>query len=560
MSNLAIALLTTIARYQKNQFIKKTKDPDPIQEKFLLKLLKTHQNTKLGQQLGLKDIKTIDQFRDRVPILSYASYEADLDLVAEGQPNILTTDKVLYITLTSGSTGKQKLIPTTKTSQKIVRDASLVSMGFLIEALEARGRKFGKLLVTNSAEQWGQTSGGIGYGTASAGVLRLDKRLFKQFFANPYDTVKISDSITRHYVALLFALCDPGMTGMIANFPMLILRNCHYLEKYAEDLINDINKGTIAPWLNIDSEMRTQLESIWQANPERSRQLQSILQTEGKLTPKSAWSNLSVIATARGGTSDFYFERFPAYFGDTPVFGVLFSSAEGIFSIYPDVDSDGSILALESGFFEFIAEDQWHQEHPQTLLPTEVKVGQRYRILNTSYGGFYRYDIGDIIQVVGFYEQTPLIMFLHRQGGQISSTTEKTNEYHVTKVIQALVQEFNLVLDDFCILLADTEFPARYMINIELAPGQNLDNPQAFLASCDRNLGQFNIHYGISRKRDIPPPRLRILAPGSFNIIRQRQLDRGIPDSQLKFPHISEDWHFLDGLSVLQEVRLPEDN
>jgi hypothetical protein len=36
-------------------------------------------------------------------------------------------------------------------------------------------------------------------------------------------------------------------------------------------------------------------------------------------------------------------------------------------------------------------------------------------------------------------------------------------------------------------------------------------------------------------------------------------LERGIPDSQLKFPHISEDRQFLAGLRVEQEVRLLED-
>jgi len=50
----------------------------------------------------------------------------------------------------------------------------------------------------------------------------------------------------------------------------------------------------------------------------RAAQLRKILKSEGRLTPKLAWPNLSFLATARGGTSDFYFQRFPTYFGDTP--------------------------------------------------------------------------------------------------------------------------------------------------------------------------------------------------------------------------------------------------
>ena len=57
----------------------------------------------------------------------------------------------------------------------------------------------------------------------------------------------------------------------------------------------------------------------------------------------------------------------------------------------------------------------------------------------------------------------------------------------------------------------------------------------------------------------MPPPRLRNLTTGSFDIVRQRQIDRGIPDSQLKFPHISEDRQLFTGLTVEKEVRLSEE-
>lgn len=340
---------------------------------------------------------------------------------------------------------------------------------------------------------------------------------------------------------------------------MLILRICNYLERYAEDLIRDIETGTIASWLTLEPELRAKLERQWSANPGRAAQLREILKSEGRLTPKLAWPELSFTATARGGTSDFYFERFPSYFDDIPSFGAVFASAEGTFSIYHDLNNDGSILAIEAGFFEFIPQDQWEVEHPKTLLATEVKAGELYRILMTNYSGFYRYDIGDVVEVLGFYEQAPLIVFRHRRGGILSSTTEKTTEFHATQVMQSLQQEFGLPLEDFCITLSENEFPAHYLVNIELVSGHILSDRLAFLASFDRKLKETNVYYQSKRKDQVPPPRLRILAPGSFAKVRQRQVERGIPDSQLKFPHISEDRNFLAGLEVEQEVRLPED-
>lgn len=558
MTNLVLQILTPVARRAKANFVHKTRKAQAVQENLLRELLLTHKDTELGRKYQLGEIKTIEQFRDRIPILPYSSYEPYMERIAAGEQNLLTPEPVVYLTLTSGSTGKKKLIPTTRRSQNVVRQATLTSMGFLIEALEAQGLKFGKLLVTNSVKRWGCTDGGIDYGPASAGVLRMDNRLYKQFFAHPYEALQVADSLARHYICLLFALRERLMCGMLANFPMLILRTCNYLEQYAEDLIQDLEKGTIASWLELDPEVRIDLERQWSANPNAARRLREILKSEGRLTPKLAFPHISFVACGRGGTSDFYFQRFPSYFEDTSIFGAVFSSAEGMFSIYPDVNTDGSVLAIESGFFEFIPEDQWQVEQPKTLLATEVKAGKRYRIMTTNAAGFYRYDIGDVIEVVGFYEQAPLIVFRYRQAGQISSTTEKTTEAHATQVMKALQQEFGLLLEDFCITLSEHEFPARYLINIELAAVQNLNNSQAFLASCERKLHEANIHYEISRKDAIPPPQLRILAPGSFAIIRKRQLERGIPDSQLKFPHISEDRQFLAGLTVEQEVSLLE--
>jgi len=560
MSNYVLPLLTALTRQVKANFVKKTHQTEAVQERFLLTLLRRYQNTELGRKWGLGEIRTIDQFRDRVPVLPYSEYQPYTERIFQGESNILTPDPVVYLNITSGSTGPRKLIPVTKRFQNSLRGANLASMGFLAEALHRRQRQFGKLLLTNSVEILGRTPGGVQYGIASVGVLRMGKFLYKQLFAHPFETLQPGDSLTRHYVCLLFALRDRTMRGMIANFPMLVLRTANYLETYAEDLIRDLEKGTIADWLDLESGIRLELERQWSAYPQRAQELREILNQEGRLTPKRVWSDLSFIATARGGTSDFYFQRFPDYFGDTPVFGAVYSSAEATFSIYPDVDTDGSVLAIESGFFEFVPEDQWDMEHPKTLLATEVKVGEKYRLLSTNYSGFYRYDIGDVIEVVGFYNRAPLIVFRYRCGGVMSATTEKTTEHHATQVMQALQQDFGVPLEDFCLTLSESIVAARYLVNIELAPGQQLENPQAFLASFDHKLQEANTSYAFKRPDNyVPAPRLRILAPGSFAILRQRQLERGVPDSQLKFPHISNDRQFLAGLEVLEEVRLPGD-
>jgi hypothetical protein len=559
MASLLFSLLTSTARRFKANFIKKTRQINAVQEQFLRNLLFAHQDTELGQKYGLKNIKTIAQFREQIPVLPYSSYEPYITRIAQGESNILTNEPVIYIVLTSGSTGKKKLVPVTKQTQKYLRWAHLTSFGFLSEALSLRGLELGKVLLTKSVQLLGTTSGGIKYGSASSGDLQLNKFFFKQVFAHPYETLEAADSLARHYLCLLFALREQSLRGMAASFPMQILHNCSYLERYGEELIQDIDKGAIASWLKLEPKLKAKLEMRCRPDPQRAAQLREILYSQGRLIPQNAWSNLSFVTTSRGGTSDFYFERYPSYFGDTPQFGGVYAASESIFGIYHNLNDDSSILAIEAGFYEFIPEDQWEIKHPKTLLANEVKVGERYRILTTNYSGFYRYDIGDVVEVLGFYEQTPLIVFRHRQGGLLSSITEKTTEFHATQVMQALQRDFGLVLEDFCITLSENGFPAHYLVNIELAPGHTLNNPQTFLTKFDTKLKEFHRKYEIERRDLVPPPHLRILAPGSFAILRQRYLQKGMPECQLKIPHISEERNFLVGLPVQHEVRFPED-
>lgn len=550
-------LVSAVAKQIKASFVHKTRKVAATQERFLLSLIRSHQGTEFGQQHRLADIKTVAQFRERVPVSSYRDYEAYVMRIAQGEANVLTPDPVIYLNLTSGSTGKQKLIPVTRRARKVRSLTNQTSTGFLVEAMQRRNLPLGKLLVTTSVRQLGRTTGGIDYGFVSAGDMRLNQRLYRQVMAHPFEVLQIADSLARHYVCLLFALRDRQTRLIGANFPILGLQLGNYLEAYAEDLIHDLETGKIADWLKIEPELRLSLEREWSADPQRASELRQIFKTAGRLAPHLVWQ-LSAVITALGGTSNFYLERFPAYFGDVPIFGGIYASSEAAFGVYYEFNNEGAILAIDSGFFEFIPEDQWQVSHPKTLLPSEITPGHHYRILVTNYNGLYRYDINDVVEVLGFYNQAPIIVFRYRHGGLLSATTEKTTEFHVTQVMQRLQQDFNLSLENFCITLSDQEIPPRYLVNIELAKGATLSDPLAFLQQFDRYLQEIQPSYAVKRPDPIPAPHLRILAPGSFAILRQRLLQRGIPESQFKFAHINDDPQALVDLSIEQEIAMAE--
>lgn len=561
MTDLLSAIFSKMAEQNAINLLNKIPYLEAVQKVFLETLLLYYQNTELGQKYRLKEIKTIDEFRERIPISNYSSYEPYIKRIAKGEINILTPERAAYINITSGTTGQVKKIPVTKLFHNNLQLNTLTALGFLSKGLHRRGLNFGKVLITNGTNKLTKTEAGIESGWSGSNLLRNLNSSYKNFLANPYEGLDIEDNFARNYICLLFALKNPDMKGFSGNFPLFVLRLCEILEEYAESFIEDIERGKINQDLELEPGVRGRLEKLLKPSRSCSDRLRKILKTEGKLTPKLAWEKLSFVITARGGCSDFYLARFPEYFEDLPIFGGVYSSAEGFWSIYPELDEEGSILAITSNFFEFIPREEWEKENPKTLLACEVKVREFYRVVTTNYNGFYRYDIGDVVEVVGFWEQTPLIVFRYRQGEFLSSSSEKTTEAHAILTMGRVTQEFGLVLKDFCITLSADKVPPNYLVNIELAGGDRLNNPESFLRNFDEKLKRINIYYGVKRSLEvIPPPRLRIWESGSFDLIYRRQVERGIPEFKLKFPHISEDRNFWAGLTVLKEVRLPEDN
>ena len=560
MTNPVLSLIAAVARQSKADFMRKTRRIEAVQTQFLQTLLRSHQNTEFGREHGLSEIKTIAQFQQRIPVQSYSYYAPYTERMAEGETNILTPDPLIYFNLSSGSTGQPKLIPVTKRSRRAIAKANRAAMGFVADAALREKRAIGKLLFTLSVQPLGYTKSGIAYAPVSTSDLRFTDRISRQLFTYPFEVFQVADSAARTYLCLLFALRNANLRIISATLPVLALKLCDTLEQNASDLIEDLETGTIANWLKLEPELRFKFEQQLVPMSDRAAQLRHALKTEGRLLPKDAWANLSFIATARGGTSDFYFERFPEFFGDTPIFGGTYACAEGVLGVHRDFNTDSVFPAIESSFIEFIPENQWEVESPKTLLPWEVKVGDRYRIALSNYSGFYRYDQGDVVEIAGFVERSPLMIFRYRRGSVMSSSTEKTSEFHAIQTMQRLQQMFDVSLENFCITLSEDKFPAHYLVNIELIPGSTLDDPEKFLRMFDLTLKEIQTFYEIKRRDQIPPPRLRILASGSFAQLRQRMLQRGVAEDLLKFTHLSEDRALLAGLTVAQEVRLPEDS
>lgn len=550
------SLFFATARVAKALFIRQTQRTEAVQKAFLTRFLNDFQNTALGSDLGLSKIKDIETFRSHIPVLPYRHYEPYFQRIGKGEQGVLTPDPVLFLTVSSGTTGKRKLTPVTRQSYHIRNHARRASTGFFGLAMKRRGLKVKRFLLTNTSHLIEYTESGIPCGAASAIDLTFNQKAYRgrNLFPYPFEILTIPDSTTRHYLCLMFTLARHDLGVVTGNFPANVLTTASLIDKYRDDFIKDIEHGTIADWLELPDTLRIQLKSRWQANPIRAWQLRELIETTGTLRPKGVWPDMTTIITARGTPSHYYFRKFPDYFGNTPVFGGIYGSSEAIYGVYHDFDSDEAVLPVDIAFYEFVPESEWDQEFPKTLLAHEVETGSLYRVLVTNYSGLYRYDIGDVVKVLGRYHGAPTLTFIRRKGGQLSSTSEKTTEWHADQTIMALQDQFKIRLEDYCITLSEDREPPAYLVNIELKADQNLSDPVRFITQFDHQLKEIHEMYRHKRNELVPPPRLRLLKPGSFAELRARSTSTPGADTNFKFLHITEDRRYLDGLTVSQEV------
>ena len=71
-----------------------------------------------------------------------------------------------------------------------------------------------------------------------------------------------------------------------------------------------------------------------------------------------------------------------------------------------------------------------------TLLADEVVVGEDYELVITNLGGLCRYRIGDVVKVVGFHKQAPLVEFRYRIGQLLNLRGEKLSEPQFERALQ----------------------------------------------------------------------------------------------------------------------------
>lgn len=129
-------------------------------------------------------------------------------------------------------------------------------------------------------------------------------------------------------------------------------------------------------------------------------------------------------------------------------------------------ENDGSYMLIPwSGFYEFIPVQEGADSRP--LLMDALEVGKEYELVITNLSGFYRYRLGDVIRVVGYHNECPMIVVSYRKNQMVSMYGEKVTDTALHSAVEAMAEETETAVLEYSVYANAETDPGRYTVLLE---------------------------------------------------------------------------------------------
>jgi hypothetical protein len=547
------AVLPILHRRQALQFEQRCRSARRVQLDLLQKLVQFGGETALGRDFGLGHVRSVADFRRQLPIAGYDHFVPYIDRVAAGETSALfpAREEILTFVQTSATTGKPKLFPANRTWFQYYQRGWDV---WGVQAFTDHPDMFGlPILQLSTSWKLGTTAGGHNISVSSALIERYQSHFVRKHYALPPQVTQIKDSNARGYTIARIAAMGPiGLMSTVT--PSLFLRIADCVREFGPQLVHDLQHGTLDRAFDIPAEIRPVLERlVARPRPRRAAELAAILKANGQLLPRDIWAP-KLISCWLGGTAGLQSARIPEVWGPAPLRDQGLLSSEGRHTLPLADGVPFGPLTIDANFYEFIPVREAESAQPVVLEAHELEEGQDYQLIFSTFGGLYRYDIGDIVRCRGWYGEAPVLEFLQKAGGYCDLEGEKLSALTVCAAMAAAEQQTGLSLRYFTVapLRRPQELP-RYAVLIEQNEIPDLDQGLRLVRAFDQELRRTVLIYGNTRNnRILGAPLLVRLEPGSWTRLIEFEVQgRGANETQYKHKPLVADLHYLNKVSVV---------
>lgn len=513
-------------------FERATRHPEDTQRRLLAKILKDNADTAFGRAHGFASIKTIEDYRQAVPIRPFNGLADWVTRIEAGEAGVLTKEPVIFFNQSSGTSGKQKLIPVTR---RWLRDTGRLRMIWGVLAARAHpGLLSGKTVSVVYAASGGATVGGTEYGSLSGRVYLQSPKTLRQRYALPYAIARITDPESKQYAAMRLTL-GQDVTFLFSTNPATVLAMVETGEHRQEELLRDIHDGTLSGHLNLPVGVREELAALCRPDANAAHRLAALAeQRSGLLRPMDYWPHCALFGCWLGSTVGVAAKRIPEWFGPSLVLrDVGLAASEGVFTLPVHDHLPYGPLTVDSNFYEFIPVDAADQGNPPVLAAWQLQQGQDYVLVITTMAGLYRYNINDVVRVVGFFNSTPLLEFVRKGSDNANLSGEKMDVAHLLEAVAKTAEVTGVAIGHFRVQ-ADPE-QMRYRFYLELAADAPSVNLGLLAKQLEQSTQAANPYYAKRiQEKQLLPLEVCLMKPGWFERYVNDAMAQGARHGQFK--------------------------
>lgn len=458
------------------------------QGQWLKACIARNSNTEFGRQYAFGAIKSVGDFLRKVPLCEYKDLRPAIERIANGAPDVLFAGRPVAFERTGGSSGGAKLIPYTADSLLDFRRALLRWLHDAVRRyrLTAGTAYWALSPATRQAEC---TAGGVPIGLPDGAYFGSEAgELFASLSAVPVELAAETDVaawqretlywlVRRHDLALVSVWSPSFFTALLDALPQ--------------------HGGALLARLSLDDAPAADRLRRWLSTGDA----------------RLLWPDLRLISCWSDASSRPYFQRLRALLPQAAFQPKGLLSTEAVVTI-PN-EADRPVLAVDSGFYEFIDDDE------SVRCAWQLQQDECYEVVLTSAGGLYRYRTGDRVRCMGHADHLPVLRFVGRNGLASDLVGEKLTDEFVAGCLEGA--------PGFNVLLPKTDPPGYLLVH------QGDSSPD--LESIDAALCR-NPQYAYARRMNQLRPLGELVVPDALERFTAHAVSSGRRLGDVKVPSL----------------------
>ncbi|GLJ20889.1 hypothetical protein SUGI_0381160 [Cryptomeria japonica] len=265
-------------------------------------------------------------------------------------------------------------------------------------------------------------------------------------YTSTMEAILCPDSHQSMYAQLLCGLAqNKQVLRAGAVFASGLLRAIHFLEQHWRSLCQDIRMGSVSEEDVSDPSVRKDVMNILSPNPELADLMECECSKESwEGIIRRIWPNTKYLEVIVTGAMAQYIPTLDFYSGGLPQLCTMYASSDCYFglNLQPlNTPCEVSYTILPNmGYFEFLPlrrdnDNGKINNQPELVELADVKVGEEYELVVTTYAGLYRYRVGDVLRVTGFHNSAPQFHFVCRKNVMLSIDSDKTDEVELQNAV-----------------------------------------------------------------------------------------------------------------------------